>query len=497
MKATIQSLAQHVVPRALIILALIAAFFPVWHNLAYLWTHTFGYAHGWVIAGICLWLIFSDHTTLTPSERPLRGLLTLAAVLAVSIFVRFTFINAAEQLLIPIIAVALAYALFGAQGARCFAFPSFFFIFAVALWGQVIPAMQYATVHVVGHALSLIGIANSTYTDHIHIPFGTFVVERGCAGENFFVVALAVSTLNIRLWALSWRKGAFAVVFACALSLIANWLRVFLIIWRSWSTDMETGLIRNHYWFGWYLFAGTLLIYFLVMRRLDNGARPRSENSRGSSSGTLAGWPSALIGLVMLGLASFYTHLRVAALNGLTARLSPPPVIVGAWNGPVLRQLPWHPAFKAAAASSLTVYRDRTGHTVGLYRAVYTNEFDGGKLIGYGASVVPADWHELSAQFLKLNKAHSYTRTLRSVEQKQAVSADHTRWLIWSWYEIDGARYARPWRMKLAQGLQGFGLLAPSPSKVIALATRCSLRCARAQERLMQFSERLLLGDRK
>src|SRR5690554_8110709 len=55
------------------------------------------------------------------------------------------------------------------------------------------------------------------------------------------------------------------VVFA----LVANWIRVFVIIYMGYKTNMQSSLIDDHDNFGWWVFAGTLVPLYFIARRLE------------------------------------------------------------------------------------------------------------------------------------------------------------------------------------------------------------------------------------
>ena len=64
------------------------------------------------------------------------------------------------------------------------------------------------------------------------------------------------------------------------LSLLANWVRVYVIIEAGYLTNMQHYLVRvSHYWFGWGVFALALVGFFWLTTWFTNAAvsEPESE----------------------------------------------------------------------------------------------------------------------------------------------------------------------------------------------------------------------------
>ena len=478
--------------RLLLLAVVVIAFLPTWEGLAHIWSHSFGYAHGWLIALISLWLLLSDRSKLFFSKANPTAYIALLAALSAWTFARFSFTDIAEQLLLPVLIVLSAYCLYGKDGAKAVFFSAFYLIFAIPVWDVMIPFLQKATVFGVTHALSLISIPNVGKGDFISIPFGSFHVERGCSGANFVVVAIAISLLNTRLWAMPWKKSVLAISFATCLSIFANWVRVFFIVFEAWQTDMQTSLIRNHYWFGWYLFAGALIIYFLVARRLDEGKTRVSPEviDPGVSKSDRKIQVFTTIGLLLL--ISVTASIRLDALNSTGSLRLISPATQTTWRGPSHTEFLWHPRFPGAFTTKLSVYHDASGHKIGFYRAVYTFEHEGSKIIGWGVSAVPAHWKVLKAAYINLNKRQLYTYSPQRVMQREIMDRQGSLWLMWSWYRLGPNTYADPMHMKLAQGLEAFSPHAARPAQRVVLVTPCFSRCSEAKTNLFDFDQTVI-----
>src|SRR2546430_4831726 len=108
--------------------------------------------------------------------------------------------------------------------------------------------------------LWLTGPSASISGDIIRIPNGSFLIEEGCSGLHFMIVGLAVAALHGELRRDPWRIRAAQLALMGLLALLANWVRVYIIIEAGYLTNMQSYLVRvSHYWFGWGVFPGALI----------------------------------------------------------------------------------------------------------------------------------------------------------------------------------------------------------------------------------------------
>ena len=484
-------------PRVALILVLGLAFLPQWLDLAHLWQSEMVYSHGWLIAGVCAWLCLGGTGDNPPARTRSRlAWLPLAGLLPFFVLVQFARLDLAQQAMLPVLGLAFVYGVYGTPGVRRALFPAGYFLLAIPLWDALIPALQWLTVHANALALAALGIPASIQGDFVTVPAGVFEIADGCAGSHFFVVALAVSSLEAYLARGGKARTLTSLGLALTLSLVANWLRVLIIILRGNATHMQTSLIRDHYWFGWFLFAGALGVYFLLLRAFDqrHPLKPLPAPEPAPSPGPGPSWPVLLPGVLLLALVGVNGLVRHLAWQATDVRLAADPVLTAPFRGPVLQDLDWRPSFAGAAAESLATYRSEAG-PVSYYRAVYGEQHSGAKLVGYGNRVLPRDWVVQSDTLEPGSKTSDYTPFPGPARVLVARAPDGGRWLLWTWYVVDGQRIARPRDARLRQGLQGFGRLTPVPSQVGILATPCGANCTDAALRLHHISEQLGRGE--
>jgi EpsI family protein len=288
------------------------------------------------------------------------------------------------------------------------------------------------------------------------------------------VVALAIGSLMAFIERLPARKSARLIAVAALLAAVTNWIRVAIIIYWGNATAMQTSLVEDHYTFGWWLFAGAMVIFFWYARRV---ARSEPEPVRGAAAGD-----TAPIGLRVVAAAGLLAIAPAWALaldrrdTGAVPTLAMPSL--PGWTGPEAPEFEWEPVFPGAAAERMVTYH-RGPQVVDAYAAFYGRQERGKKLVGYLSRVTgPEDrWSEREAGPVDTGNGTTV------VEWRVAGPAGQER-LIWTWYEVRGQRFLAPRDVKLREGLSAFG--AMPRSGVVALSTRCLPDCATAREVLRE-----------
>src|SRR5690606_15988573 len=101
------------------------------------------------------------------------------------------------------------------------------------------------------------------------IGVGTFEVAHGCSGLRYLLVGQALVLIYGELYLSRLRSRITLFCLGVAFALLANWIRVFVIIYMGYETNMQSGLIEDHDDFGWWVFAGTLVPLYFLARQLE------------------------------------------------------------------------------------------------------------------------------------------------------------------------------------------------------------------------------------
>jgi exosortase len=142
-------------------------------------------------------------------------------------------------------------------------------VFATSLWGEFNGLLVQLSSQVVGAWVSWSGLVAHIEGNHISLPYGQIVIADGCSGLRYWVVSLAMGQILCCLNRYSTGYYWLTILLAMLLGLVANWLRIFILVLIGYFSQMQNSLLHDHETFGWLLFAAMLIpaLYFAPVRR--------------------------------------------------------------------------------------------------------------------------------------------------------------------------------------------------------------------------------------
>jgi exosortase len=464
---------------ALIALAVLS-FLPEFRLLAHVWATQPGSSQGPLIAVIALGLIWTRRHELIfePSSIAVLPLVGLVIAIAAWVAARAASIGFAEWALWPLILVFAIRLALGARAARCIALPAAYFLLALPIIGVFAAPLQTLTATAASLPLHVVGLSPVIQGRYVTIPEGSFEIAEGCAGTHFLTAALATGTLFAVFLGLPFRRAMLVVVGSVLVGLVANWLRVALVIEIGHVTAMQSSLVRDHHAFGWLIFTALLLAFLLVARTLSVGdAAPKRRDT------ALLPSPPAVaraicIGAVALVVTPLWAAIIDHAASGQALPDSALPALRGL-EGPTRYQADWRPSFPGAASERAGEYRLGAA-PIEVYSAFYSVQAHGAKLFGSDSSIAGrGPWKERARRLRQLPGAA--IETILVDDEGQAR-------LVWHWFEVRGERLTSGAQVKLRQSLAAFGL--PARSGVVAISARCEPDCSRAEALLAEVYRR-------
>jgi exosortase A len=461
-------------------LAIVALVFgllwPTTKSLILIWldTEQTTYTHGFLVLAISLWLLVRDRGALlthTEGSRPaLMAICVLGALWLVC--TRAAIQNAHQLLLLAILLCAIA-AVFGIRVARRHSFAIGYLLYAMPIWGSFNDVLQRMTVMVSDLLLQATGVPAYVEGNLVHLPPGTFEIAGGCSGLHFAIVGLALGSLYGEVNRDSVRTRVKLVALALGFALLANYVRVYIVILAGYLTDMQHYLVQtSHYEFGWGVFAVMIASFFLIARRMPGTDAPAvgvagSVGTRGLQA------RNVLLMLVALAIAPVYNVLRAPKAAVVDER---PLGRVEHWSGPRSpSRTDWRPVYPDADRQQLVEYFSGSS-TVTLFVAEYLLQQQGHELISWNNSLLGQD-DEIVA-------ARKITAPMRAVEW-ELRSGQGSSHLLWYFYRI-GSRHLTS--ELSAQVWYGIDSLFTNPvSKVVALRAECMPDCTVARNALTRF----------
>src|SRR5262249_23675076 len=163
------------------------------------------------------------------------------------------------------------------------------------------------------------------------------------------------------------------------------------IIQAGYLTDMHSSLLRNHYWFGWGVFAVALVIFFyMTAKLLPESAPVRAAPIRRTMTSWRADAPGVVLSIAVLaGLPRPSVLLRsvrpaVPIPDVMTA--DPP-----SWTTALVdTDSSWQPRFNGADQQRRLAFTNSQGNSNGtiveVYTVAYREQRQGAELIGSGST---------------------------------------------------------------------------------------------------------------
>jgi exosortase A len=460
-------------------IASLLSFWPTTSSLLQRWEDLVWrtYTHGYAIVLITLWLLWRNRAgwTRVPAAPSLTAFVALLAVSLAWLVAFRAGLQVVHQGLLPIIVFLVVAACYGLRATWQHAFAFGYFYFAVPVWDALIPPLQAASVFATRLLLRMVGIpvyfSGNTFT----MPAGSLEIAGGCSGLHFFIVAFAIALLYGELNGDSRRTRVKLVAFALGLALVTNWLRIFIIAVAGHLTDMQHPLVsEDHYTFGWMMFAGAMVVFFLVVRRWPVQDAQASPEADDMTATRVVAWPGVALALAGLLIGPGWLLLDENRASAGDAAEVLPESVPG-WSAETSMPVDWRPVFVGADVQQGRRYVRASATTVDAFAALYLSQQQGKELLGYDNSPAGEGWN-IRAQ----GAAGRWSETV-------AVDDTGNTWLLWHGYRIDG-QWQRPGvSLQLNYGLRS--LWSAPLSTVIALRTPCaSDDCSAARVTLGSFA---------
>lgn len=159
-----------------------------------------------------------------------------------------------QMLLLPLLLAAMAF-VFGFSSTWHLRFLFLIPLFVLPIWDYLNPYLVELASLVVGEMVRMIAIPALIDGSSIFIPSGHIMIADGCSGLRYLIISLA---LGYTISYLNGYKEAgllLSLVLAGSLGLLANWIRIFILILVGYYTEMESSLMEDHETLGWIVFA--------------------------------------------------------------------------------------------------------------------------------------------------------------------------------------------------------------------------------------------------
>ncbi|MBZ9611722.1 exosortase A [Rheinheimera maricola] len=175
---------------------------------------------------------------------------------------------------------AILWLLLGNDNSRKHLFAIAYLIFLVPFGDELSPMLQNITADLTVIMLQLVNVPVYREGLYLATPVGLFEVAEACSGLRFLIASLAISALFAYLHFNKLYKQIGFVAFMAVLSILANGVRAFMLVYIGEKTAMRFGFGADHYLYGWLFFGVVLLAGFWLGARFSDPALQLSQNLR-------------------------------------------------------------------------------------------------------------------------------------------------------------------------------------------------------------------------
>ena len=261
---------------AVLLASLILLFMPFLSTLSVLderWSEANGsYSHGYILLAMVAYLLYDNYRH-WPANLPCRPSMLMLVPSALLSLVWLAGSIAQFQLLEQVVMPALIFSwvlvVLGWRSALYLAPTLSLLYLAIPLWDFLLLPLREGTIGFVAMVLELLAIPALIDGFTISLPAGVLVVAGGCAGLNYLLVSLVIGSVNSVLSQGSRSFKVVSVLLFAITAVLANWVRVLLLVLIAHQSDMQSSLVQDHGFFGWVVFAVFLLPCFIVVGKLE------------------------------------------------------------------------------------------------------------------------------------------------------------------------------------------------------------------------------------
>jgi exosortase A len=228
------------------------------------------YSHGYLVVAISLYLILRQRrtlSTLTPCPNT-WALLAVAAASLLWMLAALADVQMLQTVGLLLVVLAVVWTVVGNRVTRALLFPILFIGFAIPVWFPLSPLLQDLTADAVFGTIRLLGIPALRQENLIVLPAGRLSIEEACSGLRYLLAALTLGTLYAYLNYKTFRARLIIVLISVGAAVLSNMLRVFIVVYLGYTTDMQHPLVHDHLSLGWYLFGGLVVILLFLDARL-------------------------------------------------------------------------------------------------------------------------------------------------------------------------------------------------------------------------------------
>lgn len=464
-------------------------------DVAHLWTEHPSYNHGMLIVPAVLCLLFMRRR-LIAAEVPqptFLGLFVLSGLSFLGALAAAVSVEIVQQFTVVAMLVVLVGTIVGKEVFRLLLFPLGLLFFAVPFGGEITPILQDLTAAVTVELLRLLDVPVYQEGRFLMVPGRSWEVADSCVGLQYIFPSLALGYVFAGMLFQQWIPRVVFMIASFIMPILANFVRATLIVILAQASDSRLGLGADHYAYAWVIFGLMEFSLFLVaLRWRERPAVDALLGQRPLSSVTLPRVCFPLRRMMLVAACGVGIAILPVALSIQQAsvrfqpqavsefRASPPWSLRTEFSGE------WKPPANGALGSTLQTFSSGQDE-VHLAIAFFGIQQKGDKLVNLWRPLIDR------SEGLRLSQtsvpARLHGQALPVAESIVKISSSGRRYLVWSWYWIDGRITADAYYAKVLEGIAR--LWGRPQGAVLVLITGDQADRTAAREVLQRFSDAL------
>ncbi len=406
-------------------------------------------------------------------------------------------VQTVQLAVLPLILLSAIAAILGTSYLKLSLVPVALLLFAMPIWWPLLPYLKDATTLVTEVFLRLIDRPVFREGYYLHLPGGSFFVDDGCAGLRFFLVTLILIFMSIDMHGLSVRKGITLLASGIGLALLANWIRVIIIVLVGDATQMENRLVHDHNDLGWLVYSIVVLIpFFILIRRFSFPDMPVVQIAKSATASSyITPHQMAIVALAVIALATGPLLTMQLRSQVYADRNVSPPANSGGWS--VLEtdteatSSSWRPNYSNETRLLADSYV-KSNEKVTLHIVNYADQQAGAEVVNVDNTLVDDEQWSVVADSDMPISVNTTNGTSLELQTVQIQGPGNSRRLVWYWYEI--GRFSTN-NMYAAKIFQIVSLLEQRrDGNLITVSAECQLDCMGAENSLSNFVASMYSG---
>jgi exosortase A len=415
------------------------------------------YAHGYLVVAISLYLVYRQRRVLsglTPCPS-ITALPVIAAAALLWLMATLVDVMVLQPVALLLLILSVIWAGLGPRITRHLLLPVLFIGFALPIWSSLSVVLQQVTTDVV-FWLARFSEVPVMRQDHVLIlPSGQLSVEEACSGLRYLLAALTLGVLYAYLNYSRLSARVLVVLVAAAAAILANILRVFIVVYLAYVTRMQHPLVHDHLNLGWMLFGG--LVFLLLLLDLGFSRPVAGADPTDADIAPAVRCKHGPFGRAMLFVASLLLIASAPVLARWAQQSLPVagdtrlffPTAVQGWSGPSETRDDWMPEYHGAVADLRAYHRD--GDEVYVYIGYYPRQSQGRELINELNRIANDGVWQTEPRSERAVSVDD-----RPVLERVIISPTGKQRLVWYWYHVGGRQTTNRY---MAKALEVLGLV--------------------------------------